>query len=314
MREVGEFQSALPEYLREFEREGFVAVEGDTIYFCDPVYGEKIEPGEIPRSLQEDEIFKKGTDALRRLIQDGVLVKLWVNGHRGVVDADRLKKEAPLLTDCKRVGLEWGSALGSTQPRHIDEIKFDAMTSKGNGRYVQLVQEWVEGKGVPTVPSDINTHMTTSDDTVVARPTQDILRSRLVQIWSYSTEVDQKLNEMRRHDIAAEEWEQHYLAWSVYQHMRQYLLPAHFGYMVACHEEDLQPGDTIGLVVGSGHTLGVPQKMQWMGIPLADVTVVSESEDNPINEFMNNKAMPYGNLTRQDIRHLAEHGLRSGGY
>lgn len=314
MREIGEFPPQTPEYLEEFEINGFIEVDGDTIYFCDPVYGDRIQPREVPPSLLEDEIFCEGITALQRLIQKGVSIKIAFNYHRGDEDFERLQEDedAVWLKDCKVVGLEWGSAVENPMPRHAGDIEFDVLTCKGNGQYARLTKDWLESEGVFAVPSDINTHMTMPDETIAPRFGQGVLRDRMIQVWLQNVKVYEK--QAAGQQMTAEGWAEHYLAWSVYQHMRQYLLPAHFGYMVSKYENQLQSGDTIGLAIGSGHLVGVPQKMEWMSIPLAGHTVVRENNNDVVNEIMNNKAMPYGKVTQYDLRKLAEHGLQKGGY
>lgn len=312
MREIGEFQPAILESLWEFERERFIEIEGDTIYFCDPVYGDRLQPEETPPSLLEDEIFCKGIAALQHLTQEGVSINIAFNYHRGEEDFERLQEDATWLECCKVVGLEWGSAVESPMPRHDRDIEFDVLTSKKNGRYVRLTKDWLESADVSTVPSDINTHMTMPDETIAPRFGQGRLRDRLVQAWLPNLKVYEK--QAADQQVTAEDWAEHYLAWSIYQHMRQYLLLAHFGYMVSKYEDRLRPGDMIGLAIGSGHLVGVTQKMEWMGIPLASYIVVRKNNDDAINEIMNNKVMPYGKVTQPDLYKLAEHGLQNGGY
>lgn len=296
---MGEFSSGIPEYLEELERNGFIEVDGDTIYFCDPVYGTRTQPGEVPPSLYEDEISQKGFATLQRLTQNGISIRIAFNYHRGEEDFSSLQNRATWLEECKVVGLEWGSDPEATQSQNTSAPKFDLLTSTGNGLYVGLTKEWLENKGIPTVPSDINTHITAPDETTTLRLGQGELRARLAQIWAYTLEIGRKTEDSQ----LVEDWEQYHLAWSVYQYMRQYLLLAHFGYMVSHYEGELQPGDTIGLVIGSGHMVGVPEKARQLGIEVDDELIYTK--DTIENEEKFNKAVPSGQIARDGLKRMA---------
>lgn len=300
MREVGEFSPQIPEYLDELERHGFIEVEGETIYFCDPVCGTRVQPGEVPPSLYEDEISQRGFATLQRLTQRGVSIRIAFNYHRGEDDFNSLQNEAAWLEYCKVVGLEWGSSPESIESQNTSAPEFDLLTSTGNGLYVGLTKEWLESKGVPTVPSDINTHITAPDGTTTLRLGQGELRARLAQIWAYTLELGQK-TENSQH---IEDWKQYHLAWSVYQYMRQYLLLAHFGYMVSHYENELQPCDTLGLVIGSGHLVGVPEKARQLGIEVDHHLIYTK--DTIENEEMFEKAFPSGQIARGGLKRVAE--------
>lgn len=201
-----------------------------------------------------------------------------------------------------------GSALENAYPQDASEIAFDAITSRGNGEYVGMVKNWLESQGVIVVPSDINTHITAGEE-ILFRPGQGVLRSRLAQILSHAQKVDQT-NKQDRSGLPVEDWMQHDLAWSAYQHFRQYLLLAHFGYMVGRCEDQLQPGDAVGLVIGSGHSVGVPQKAKRLGVPLWRCNVHSLAS-NPLHEVMFRKAMPEGRMSLHDLQELATYNKQS---
>lgn len=298
MREVGEFPPQIPEYLDELERHGFIEVEGETIYFCDPVCGTRVQPGEVPPSLYDDEISQRGFATLQRLTQRGVSIRIAFNYHRGEDDFNSLQNKATWLEDCKVVGLEWGSSPESATLQNTSAPEFDLLTSSGNGLYVGLTKEWLEDRGVPTVPSDINTHITAPDGTTTPRLGQGELRARLAQIWAHTLEIGRKVEDTQ----SIEDWEQHHLAWSAYQYMRQYLLLAHFGYTVSHYENELQSGDTIGLVIGSSHLVGVPEKARQLGIEVDHHLVYTKDTIENREKF--DKAVPSGQIARDGLRRI----------
>jgi len=263
------------------------------------VYGERVEPGEIPRSLQEDAIFREGIDALRRLTQKSVLFKIAFNYHRGEIDVSPLLKEAPWLKECKVAGMEWNSASDHAMPKTREEICFGIIPTdaQGLGQYISLVVADLKRRNVPTVPCDIDTPTTEN-------PEDDVLRSRLRALLDQVKSVMDKENKGEK--LSLEEYELSHLVWSAYQYVRQYLLLAHFGYMAARYEDQLQPGDTIGLAIGIGHVPGVPQKAEQLKIPLAEATIVKSFSNNAVKEFMFEGAVPNGRITRQDLRAIAE--------
>jgi hypothetical protein len=312
MRERIEFYSPAPECLHSFEREGFVAVENGTVHFLDPLDGNRIEQGEIPRALLEDDIFFEGIGALRRVTAAGVVLNIIYNLHGGEDDYEKLKAQAQELEQYKVVGLEWGSALGSEHPRRVDEIQFDTMTTAGNGIYCSRTKEWLAEAGVCVVPSDINTHFTV-DNSIGTRWGQDRLRTRLSQVLSHKDKLDNADKETRTWQYTAEDWAEYGLAWSNYQYFRQYLLLAHFGYMVGRHEDQLVSGDRIGLVIGSGHAHGVPQKAAQLGIPTRSLEV-QVSNDTPVRRIMFERAMPEGKISLDDLHDLAVHHWQANGW
>jgi len=312
MRERLEFYPPIPECLQDFEDEGFVAVEGDIVYFRDPLYGEILQPGELPRSITEDEIFRVGVSALQRVTQGGIDLKIAYNMHSGAIDFGELQATAPRLAQCRVVGLEWGSAYGSEYPQHAGEIQFDAMTNKGNGAYCQLAKQWLDAAGVQVVPSDINTHMT-AGESVQFRPSKDALRRRLCQMLSHASKVDRIDKEDRPGRLTVEDWTEHGLAWSNYQYFRQYLLLGHFGFMIENYEDQLQPGDTIGLVIGSGHRIGIPQKAEQLGIATQPIDIQLPAE-NALRKVMFERAMPKGKVSIGELRELASHQFQTNGW
>jgi len=309
MRERLEFYSAVPECLRTFEEEGFVAIVDGTVYFRDPLYGEIVQPGEPPRGLLEDEIFLEGIPALQQVTQQGVELKVAYNLHGGEEDFERLCDKASYLRQCKLVGLEWGSDIGSEYPQSPDEIRFHAMTNSGNGGYCRLTKDWLERAGVQTIPSDINTHMVVGES-MQLRPHQGAFRDRLGRMLSHNEKVEKMDKVDRPWQLTVEDWTEHGLAWSNYQYFRQYLLLAHFGYMVAKYEDQLQPGDSIGLVIGSGHRLGIPQKAEQLGIAVQPIEIQLPA-DTARRRVMFERAMPEGEVSIGDLREMAIHHFQT---
>jgi len=289
-----------------------VTVESGTVYFRDPLYGEILQPGELPRSIAEDEIFRVGIPALQRVTQRGIDLKIAYNLHSGSIDFGELQAAAPELEQCRVVGLEWGSAYGSEHPQHMGEIQFDAMTNKGNGVYCQLAKQWLDAARVEVVPSDINTHLTVGES-VQFRPSKDALRRRLCQMLSHASKVDRIDREDKPGRLTVEDWTEHGLAWSNYQYFRQYLLLGHFGFMVGKYEDQLQPGDTIGLIIGSGHRVGVPLKAERLSIATQPIDIQLPAE-NALRKVMFEQAMPEGQVSIGELRELASHQFRTNGW
>jgi hypothetical protein len=312
MRERVEFYSRFPECLRSFEQEGFVALEDDIVHFLDPLDGGRIQQGEIPRALLEDDIFCEGIAALRRVTDMGVALNVVYNQHGGEEDYLKLKEEVRELEEYKIVGLEWGSALGSERPRQASEIQFDTMTNVGNGVYCRQTKKWLEEADVHVVPSDINTHVTVGE-LIGMRWGHDVLRTRLSQILSHADKFANPDTEAHQWHYTTEDWAAFGLAWSNYQYFRQYLLLAHFGYMVNRHEKQLAPGDQIGLVIGSGHVEGVPRKADQLGIPTQSYTV-QLPKDTPVRRIMFERAMPEGKISLNDLHNLALHHWQANGW
>jgi hypothetical protein len=296
--------------IREFEEKRFIEIENDTIYFCDPVAGTRVSDGEVPRSLWEDEIFREGGSALGRLAQKGVVIDIVLNLHGGREDFERLQEFRGLL-DYKLVGMEWGSAVKSMYPRTKEEVAFDNFTDGGNGMYVTLAKEWLEGEGISTAPSDINTHATVGGK-IIPRPGMDSdpLRSRLIELWSPAMDAGKKEDDGKPETATTEEWERYWLAWTAYQYSRQYLLLGHFGYMAALHEQELEPGDKIGLVIGSGHTVGVPRKANQVGVSV-NPHVLQSPTNKLVKREMFRKAMPDGRMSIDGLTRLVEQSKRN---
>lgn len=309
MRERLEFDPSIPECLRSFEEEGFATIADGIVYFRDPLYGEIVQPDKLPRALTEDKIFRAGIPALQRVTQQGVELKIAYNLHGGEEDFELLLAEAPALQRCKLVGLEWGSNIGSEYPQSLDEIQFHPMTSSGNGLYCSLTKNWLDEAGVKTVPSDINTHMVVGG-VMQLRPHQGLFRDRLGWVLSHNKKVETTDKADRPQQLTIEDWIEHGLAWSNYQYFRQYLLLAHFGYMVAKYEEQLQPDDTIGLVIGSGHRVGIPQKAEQLGIT-AQPKEVQLPADNARRRVMFERAMPEGKVSIDDLREMASYHFQT---
>jgi hypothetical protein len=312
MQERIEFYSRFPECLERFEQEGFVEVENETVHFLDPIDGGRIRPGEIPRALLEDDIFCEGIDALQRVTRSGVALKIIYNLHGGEADHLKLKDKARELEQYKVVGLEWGSAFGSERPHQSDEIQFDVMTNTGNGVYCRLAKEWLEEAGVNVVPSDINTHLTVNGS-ISMRWGQNDLRTRLSQVLSHKDRLESADIETQPWQYATEDWTEFGLAWSNYQYFRQYLLLGHFGYMVGQHESQLVPGDHIGLVIGSGHTQGVPQKADQLGVSMQSLEI-QLPDDTPLRRIMFERAMPEGKISLNDLHDLAFYHWQANGW
>lgn len=311
MRERLAFYPPIPECLRHFEEEDFVEVNGDVIYFRDPLYGEIVQAGELPRALTEDKIFREGIPALQRMTQGGIELKIAFNLHGGEEDFELLWTLAPELEQCKVVGLEWGSDIGSEYPQSPDEIRFHAMTNSGNGEYCRLTKDWLEKAGVQTVPSDINTHMVVGGS-MQLRPHQGAFRDRLGQVLSHNKKIENIDKADRPGQLTVEDWIEHGLAWSNYQYFRQYLLLAHFGCMVARHEDQLQPGDTIGLVIGSGHRVGIPQKAEQLGIAIAEPLIeIQLPADTARRRVMFEQAVPEGKVSISDLREMATYHFQT---
>lgn len=312
MHERLEFYPPFPECLQDFEDEGFVVVENNMVYFRDPLYGEIVQPGELPRSITEDEIFRAGISALQRVTRRGIDLKIAYNLHGGATDFGKLQATTLELEQCQVVGLEWGSVYGSEHPQQAGEIQFDAMTNKGNGAYCRLAKQWLGTAGVQVVPSDINTHMTVGES-VQFRPSKDALRRRLCQMLSHASKVDRLDKEDRPGRLTVEDWTEHGLAWSSYQYFRQYLLLGHFGFMIEKYEDQLQPGDVIGLVIGSGHRVGIPQKAEQLGIATQPIDVQLPTE-NALRKVMYEQAMPEGKVSIGELRELASYQFQTNGW
>jgi hypothetical protein len=291
----------VPAHLQEFKQKGFVMGEGRAIRFCDPVSGERVEHGEVPSSLWNDEVFCEGIATLARLNEKNIPLRIAFNYHRGEQDIDPLQHEAPWLEDCTVVGLEWNSEQGFAKPARRDEIRFEMIQNptEGLGQYIDLSKRWLDGKGVVTVPSDIDTPTTIN-------PEDDTLRMRLNELLRMAGSASEQVSLGRKDAVTPQDWERHHIAWGAYHFMRQYLMLSTIGYMAARFEDRLQPGDTIGLVLGSGHLIGVPQKAQQLGLSV-EISVVHPLEDNPLSNEMYKKAMPDGVISLDALGRLAEY-------
>lgn len=275
----GERLQQLPEHLQWYATNEFVRCNGDTLQFLDPVYGEPLESGALPRCIIEDPICGPGLDHLQSLAEQDTPIVLIFNYHRGMEDFDPLiEKTGHILNEVDFIGLEWNWSEPS-MPLHLDDIMWKNPSGEGFPEYIKATKERFDGKAFPC---DIDTPLH-EDDT---------LRHRLHELLRYAGE--------EQDCVTPQDYERCHLGWITYHYIRGFAMPATFGYMAkVAQEKRRKASNAIALVIGSGHSVAVPEKLAYLGVPTTSL-IVHPLEDEPASQLhtagMRNAQLSLSNL------------------
>lgn len=269
-----------PRHLEWFVKEEYIQHRGNHFKFLDPVEGTPLEYGQLPPSVAKDPVCRVGIETLRALSAERP-IDLYFNYHRGRQDFEHLIDAAGQeLADAALVGLEWNYQ--GALPTTSQTIQWEPFEGGGLAEYIQATREYLPST---TVPIDIDTPI----------HEEDRLRHRLKELLEFATETptsDEK---------SSADYEKLHLGWIAYQNIRGFAMPATLGYMahLQLQEGKLQPDKPVALIIGSGHSVAVPNKLAQLGIETRS-HIVKPLEDTMHNRVytlgMNEAIMPFKQL------------------
>lgn len=273
----------------------YARLQQGNIVFLDPVTGRDLDYKTLPECIEQDPICGIGFRNLKRFSDEGGAVNLVFNFHREQDYVPLVTKAGKILLRSRRIGLEWNSGPDMAMPLKPRDITWDKMPDEGMGAYIRKTQNFV-GKE-KTVPCDIDHPIGPADK----------LRLRLGKLLSYArSSVDQKRAKGLEHEISPNEWGSYHLGWSAYHYIRGYGMVGTLGYMA--NLVNLEPGDEVTLVVGNGHALAIPEKLQHCGIKHS-ICIVEPQEGSLVDKFYNKGMM--GRLTLADVEAISSLGAKA---
>lgn len=225
-------------------------------YFLDPVYGSRIRPGGVPKSILEDPTCARGF-AFFVAFGPMVPVKLFLSDHAGVQSFRRLQNEAPKLNEVSICGLELahtpleGVRLAFDQSLVAPPVYGDYLPPFGE--FQRATIDWLQQTGKIGIPSEIDNQF-------------GVLYKRLDELAEYMGKLPEDDNVTKN------------IAFTAYQYSRQFAMPGRFGAWLDVLRKDAphlfkQP---IGYILGRWHE-PVAGKMELFNVPV-EVHRIGESD------------------------------------